>query len=90
MHLSMTYNNVREMADHQALSQATGIKMHFAHPYSSMGAEHQREHQWIATLNAARGQRPECARPTDLDAIVLHHNVKPRKSLSQNRQPSCS
>ena len=31
---SMTYDNEREMAHHQGLSQATGIKVYFAHPYS--------------------------------------------------------
>jgi IS30 family transposase len=34
MHLSMTYDNGREMAHHQALSQAAGIKVYFAHPQS--------------------------------------------------------
>jgi IS30 family transposase len=34
MRLSITYDNGREMAHHQALSQATGIKVYFAHPYS--------------------------------------------------------
>jgi IS30 family transposase len=34
MRLSMTYDNGREMAQHQALSQATGIAVYFAHPYS--------------------------------------------------------
>jgi IS30 family transposase len=32
--LSMTYDNGREMAHHQALPQATGIKVYFAHPCS--------------------------------------------------------
>ena len=31
---NMTYDNGREMAQHQALSQATGIAVYFAHPYS--------------------------------------------------------
>ena len=34
MRLSMTYDNGKEMAHHQALSQTTGIKVYFAHPYS--------------------------------------------------------
>ena len=34
MRLSMTYDNGREMAHHQALSKATGIKVYFAHPCS--------------------------------------------------------
>ncbi len=34
MRLSMTYDNGREMAHHKALSESTGIKAYFAHPYS--------------------------------------------------------
>ncbi len=34
MRLSMTYDNGREMAQHKALSESTGIKVYFAHPYS--------------------------------------------------------
>ncbi len=34
MRLSMTYDNGREMAHHKALSEPTGIKVYFAHPYS--------------------------------------------------------
>ena len=34
MRLSMTYDNGREMAHHKALSESTGIKVYFAHPYS--------------------------------------------------------
>jgi IS30 family transposase len=30
----MTYDYEREMAHHQARSQATGIQVYFAHPYS--------------------------------------------------------
>ncbi len=32
--LSMTYDNGREMAHHKTLSETTGIKVYFAHPYS--------------------------------------------------------
>ncbi len=34
MRLSMTYDNGREMAHHKTLSETTGIKVYFAHPYS--------------------------------------------------------
>jgi len=32
---SMTYDNVIEMARHEKITKKTGIKIYFAHPYSS-------------------------------------------------------
>jgi len=63
MRLCMTYDNGREMAHHKALSQTTGIQLHFAHPYSFVGARHQREHQRLAAPYPAQRHRPERAQP---------------------------
>lgn len=81
MRLRMTYDNGREMAHHQTLSQATGIKVYFAHPYSPWERGINENTNGLLRRTLPKGTDLSAHSQADLDAIALHHNAKPRKSL---------
>ena len=81
MRLSMTYDNGKEMAQHQALSDATGIQVFFAHPHSPW--ERGINENTNGLLRRVLPKRSDLGVYTQeqLDAIAFHQNAKPRKSL---------
>ncbi|MGK2914263.1 MAG: IS30 family transposase [Porticoccaceae bacterium] len=80
--LSMTYDQGREMAKHEQLSEVTGVKVYFADPHSP----------WQRGLNENTNGllRPYFPKSTDLsgfsqaelDAVAWQLNTRPRKSLN--------
>jgi IS30 family transposase len=81
MRLSMTYDNGREMAHHKALSQTTVIQVYFAHPYSPWERGINENTNGVLRRTLPKGTDLSLHSQADLDAIALHHNAKPRKSL---------
>ena len=81
MRLSMTYDNGREMAHHQALSQSTGIKVYFAYSYSPWERGINENTKGVLRRTLTKGTDLSVHNQADLDAIALHHNAKPRKSM---------
>ena len=81
MRLSMTYDNGKEMAHHQALSQSTGIKVFFAHPYSPWERGINENTNGLLRRDLPKGSDLSVYTQEQLDAIAFHHNAKPRKSL---------
>ena len=81
MRLSMTYDNGKEMAHHQALSEATGIKVFFAHPYSPWERGINENTNGLLRRVLPKGSDLSVHTQEQLDAIAFHHNAKPRKSL---------
>ncbi len=81
MRLSMTYDNGKEMAHHQALSKATGIQVFFAHPYSPWERGINENTNGLLRRDLPKGSDLSVYTQEQLDAIAFHHNAKPRKSL---------
>ena len=81
MRLSMTYDNGKEMAHHQSLSQNTGIKVFFAHPYSPWERGINENTNGLLRRVLPKGSDLSVHTQEQLDAIAFHHNAKPRKSL---------
>jgi len=81
MRLSMTYDNGKEMAHHQALSKATGIQVYFAHPYSPWERGIHENTNGLLRRDLPQGSDLSGYTQEQLDAIAFHHNAKPRKSL---------
>jgi IS30 family transposase len=81
MRLSMTYDNGKEMTHHQALTQSTGIKVFFAHPYSPWERGINENTNGLLRRVLPKGTDLSVHTQEDLDAMAFHHNAKPRKSL---------
>ena len=81
MRLSMTYDNGKEMAHHQALSKATGIQVFFAHPYSPWERGINENTNGLLRRDLPKGTDLGVYSQEQLDAIAFHQNAKPRKSL---------
>jgi len=81
MRLSMTYDNGKEMAHHKALSDVTGIKVYFAHPYSPWERGINENTNGLLRRVLPKGSDLSIYTQEQLDAIAFHHNAKPRKSL---------
>ena len=81
MRLSMTYDNGKEMAHHQTLTQSTGIQVFFAHPYSPWERGINENTNGLLRRVLPKGSDLSIYTQEQLDAIAFHHNAKPRKSL---------
>jgi transposase, IS30 family len=81
MRLSMTYDNGREMTQHQALTQSTGIKVFFAHPYSPWERGIKENTNGLLRRVLLNGMDQSMHTQEELDAMAFHHNAKPSKSL---------
>ena len=81
MRLSMTYDNGREMAHHQALSKATGVQLYFAHPHSPWERGINENTNGLLRRTLPKGTELSAHSQADLDTMAFHHNAKPRKSL---------
>ncbi len=79
MRLSMTYDNGREMAQHKALSESTGIKVYFAHPYRPWERGRNENTNGLLRRVLPKGTDLSIYTQEQLDAIAFHHNAKPRK-----------
>jgi IS30 family transposase len=80
MRLSMTYDDGKEMAHHRSLSQSTGIKVFFTHPYSPWERGINENTNGLLSRVLPKGSDLSVYIQERLDAIAFHHNAKPRKS----------
>ncbi len=77
--MSMTYDNGREIAQHKALSQASGIKVYFAHPYSPWERGRNENTNGLLRRVLPKGTDLSIYTREELGAIAFHHKAKPRK-----------
>jgi len=81
MRLSMTYDQGREMARHENLSERTGLKVYFAHPHSPWERGRNENTNGLLRQYLPKGEDLSGYSQLQLDQIAASLNARPRKSL---------
>ncbi len=78
---TLTYDQGKEMAEHEQLAEKTGIRIFFADPHSPWQRESNENTNGLLRLYFHKGTSLVGFDPADLDVVATSLNGRPRKTL---------
>jgi IS30 family transposase len=79
--LTITYDNGSEFMEHRFITNATGISIYFAHPYSSWERGANENVNGLLRAYLPKRTNISCLTQQELDDIAWELNNRPRKRL---------
>ena len=78
---TLTYDNGKEMAEHEQITEELGMKIYFAHPYSSWERGVNENTNGLIRQYFPKGRELTSVTREEIEKAMKRHNHRPRKRL---------